>query len=177
MRRLTSLFVVALCAPFVCAQQHPCTSAEAKRAEVQSEKLRSWRALYRSYQQYQQCDDGAISEGYSESVARILVDHWSSLPRLADLAKKDPGFQQFVLKHVDATDDIDDLNRVKKNAETQCPPGLKAICAELAKQAEGALRAVGNYGASTDVSGFLTAVTSPRQSKAHGQNRAAPDYL
>lgn len=101
--------------------------------------LRSWDALYGSYKSYRQCDDGAIAEGYSESVARILVDHWTSLPRLVRFADKDAAFLRFVMKHVDATLNMVDVQTIKTNAQTQCPPGLSKICAELMKQADFAL--------------------------------------
>ena len=61
------------------AQQHVCTTAEGRRVMDEADRVRTWNALYKSYRLYRQCDDGAIAEGYSESVARILVDHWKSL--------------------------------------------------------------------------------------------------
>lgn len=102
--------------------------------------LRSWDALYKSYKLYRQCDDGAIAEGYSESVARILVDHWNTLPRLADLVAKDAAFQAFVIKHVDATLNMDDIEKVKKDADAKCPAGLRRTCQYLKRQATSALR-------------------------------------
>jgi hypothetical protein len=82
------------------AQQIRCSNTDARRAEAQAETLRSWDDLYKSYTFYRQCDDAAIAEGYSESVARILVDHWITLPRLAQLARKDNEFRHFVIKQV-----------------------------------------------------------------------------
>jgi hypothetical protein len=97
--------------------------------------LRSWDALYRSYKTFRQCDDGAISEGYSESVARILVDHWNTLPQLNRLTKNDPRFRLFVIGHLDATLNMDDVETVKKKAKTQCPTGLRTLCDDFTKQA------------------------------------------
>jgi hypothetical protein len=102
--------------------------------------LRSWEELYRSYRLYRRCDDGAIGEGYSESVARILVAHWNTLAQLARLAKKDAEFQTFVMGHVDATLNMDDVEIIKRNAKTKCPTGLRAFCNDLAKQADSALK-------------------------------------
>ena len=121
------------------AQQRPCNDVEARRA-LDAGMLRSWDALYRSYKLYRQCDDGAIGEGYSESVARILVDHWNTLPRLAHLAEKDAEFRAFVMKHVDATLNMDDVEKIKKSAKTQCPTGLRTVCNDLTKQADSALK-------------------------------------
>jgi hypothetical protein len=122
------------------AQQHPCTDAEGQRALNQADTLRSWDALYKSYRLYRACDDGAIAEGYSESVARILVDHWSTLPRLAYLARNNVKFRQFVLGHVDATLDMGDVQKIRTKAKTQCPRGLRDVCDNLANRANYALK-------------------------------------
>src|SRR5262245_61473488 len=111
MSKLITVFVLVFSVSLACAQQPPCTPAEGRRAEMQADTLRSWDALYSWYKRYRQCDDGAVGEGYAESVARVLVDHWSTLPRFADLAKKDPRFQPFVLAHIGTTLDIKDLRK------------------------------------------------------------------
>jgi hypothetical protein len=99
-------------------------------------------ALHGSYSLYRQCDDGAIAEGYSESVARILVDHWTTLPQLERVAANDIEFRAFVMKHVDATLSTDDLAKIRKNAQAHCPKGLRAICNDLANHANSALREI-----------------------------------
>ena len=103
------------------AQRRPCTEVEGRRALDQAATLNSWDALYRSYKSYRQCDDGAIGEGYSESVARVLVDHWHTLPQLARLASNDVEFRAFVIGHVDATLDMDDVEKIRNKAKAQCP--------------------------------------------------------
>jgi hypothetical protein len=140
MSRLIAIFVLVFSASVACAQQRRCTEAEAERAMTQADTPRNWDTLYSSYKLYGQCDDGAIAEGYSESVARILVDHWSTLPRLASLATKNARFRRFVLAHVDATLDINDLKKIRTSAKTQCSSELAAICADLTKQADAALK-------------------------------------
>jgi len=139
-RRLVVILMWVFPASIACAQQHPCTDAEAKRADTDLDTLGSWDALYRWYKLYRQCDDGGLAEGYSESVVRILADHWNTLPRLVTLSRRDPRFRRFVLGHVDATTNPDDLRKIRINASTQCPPRLGAICADLAKQADAALK-------------------------------------
>jgi hypothetical protein len=69
---------------------------EMRRAEAEAAELRSWDALYRSYKLYGRCNNVDAAEGFSESVARILVDHWATLPRLAKLADSDAAFRRFV---------------------------------------------------------------------------------
>lgn len=103
-------------------------SADAQRAEVEAETLRCWDDLYKSYKRYRRCDDGAIWEGYSESVARILVDHWATLSRFAQLAHKDQEFRRFGLKHVDETINGEDARTIRRNAE-QLARTVYATCA------------------------------------------------
>jgi hypothetical protein len=74
------------------AADDPCSTTEAQGAESVADTFRSWDTLHESFKLYRQCDDSAIGEGYSESVARILVDHWKTLPRLAQLERRDPAF-------------------------------------------------------------------------------------
>ena len=138
LRTLITIAVVlsAWCAGF--GDESPCS--DAKHALTEGSRLRSWDVLHKSYRLYGKCDDGALAEGYSESVARILVDRWSTLPRLAFLAKNDNKFLQFVLKHVDATLDLNDLGTIKTKAQRQCPTGLRTVCDELEKRADSALK-------------------------------------
>src|SRR5579863_4628673 len=114
------------------SQQRPCPTL--------LPTLRTWDALYKSYRSYRSCDDGFIGENYSESVARVLVDHWNTLPRLASLAQENSDFQRFVLKHVDATLDMNDIEKINAKSRTQCPRGLQALCDDLRKQAAAALK-------------------------------------
>jgi len=117
----------------------PCTRAENLRAENEASKPRGWDALYRVYRQYGRCDDVDAEEGFSESVARILVDHWESLPRLAQLGTADVGFRRFVLGHVDATLDTKDLKRILTMATYSCPHRQNLLCGDLRIKADAAI--------------------------------------
>jgi len=109
------------------------------RALDEADSIRTWDALYKSYRTYRKCDDGAIGEGYSESVIRILADHWGTLPRLDKLGKQNADFRRFVIRHVDATLNADDVVLVERKAKTTCPNRLNKLCYDLAKQAQAAL--------------------------------------
>jgi hypothetical protein len=137
-----SWLIIVVASPFLQpgnGQQAPCTEAQARRAEDEAGSLRDWDALYRSYKLYARCNDAAAAEGYSESVARILVDHWNTLPRLARLAASDSGFRKFVLTHVDATLNMKDVSRIKEKSKAACPEGLHSFCADLKRQADAAI--------------------------------------
>jgi hypothetical protein len=135
-----SLAIALLSTQVGYAQKHHCTDVDGRRALDEAAMLRSWDALYKSFRLYHHCDDGAIGEGYSESVARILVDQWNTLPRFAHLAVKDAEFRDFVMKHVDATLEMSDVNEINKRARTQCPSALHGVCNDLSKQADLALK-------------------------------------
>lgn len=133
------LFVALLSVQIGHAQDRSCAELESRMLHG-AFMARSWEALYTSYKSYRLCDDGAIGEGYSESVARLLVDHWNTLPQLAHLARKDAKFRAFVMRHVDATLNVDDVEKIGKNAKTLCPTGLRTVCNDLAKRADSALK-------------------------------------
>jgi hypothetical protein len=122
------------------AQVQPCTVSEAGSALDKTDTFRSWDALHRSYKEFGSCDDGAVAEGFSESVARIFADHWNTLPRFAQLAENDPSFRAFVIRHIDATLNMDDVEKIKRAALTHCPSGLRKTCSDIAKQADFALK-------------------------------------
>ena len=141
-RIFLGLIVILSLAQTGLAEKRPCAHAEGLHALDEADTIRSWDALHGSYSLYRQCDDGAIAEGYSESVARILVDHWTTLPQLERVAANDIEFRAFVMKHVDATLSTDDLAKIRKNAQAHCPKGLRAICNDLANHANSALREI-----------------------------------
>lgn len=85
------------------ASLRTCTRQEAIQAETDSSSLKTWRDIYRSFRLYHHCDDGAISDDYSSSVASLLADRWDQARDLNALARRDPEFLAFVLHHVDET--------------------------------------------------------------------------
>jgi len=141
MSRILALFL-AICIQSVAtlAQQKPCSDAESQQSEAEADSLRTWDALYRSYRLYAHCGNASAAEGYSESVAGILVDHWQTLSRLSQLAKKDKDFRDFVLGHVDATLDMGDVKKIHANAIQHCPSALRNLCEDLKREAESALQ-------------------------------------
>jgi hypothetical protein len=141
MRRIIVAAILTLSASYAaCAQNAPCSDPQDKRALAETDSLRTWDALYRSYEKYRACDDGAIAEGYSEAVARLLADHWETLPRLIALKMREPRFWRFVLKHIDATDDSGDLEKIRLNSTKHCAAELNSACASIERAAEVAIR-------------------------------------
>jgi len=91
-------------------------------------------AGFRSYNRYRGCDDGAISEGYSSSVASLLANRWNQLRDLIRLIRTDQSFQVFVLRHVDDTMTHDQDVVIQNNARLKCPQHAGQFCAALSKR-------------------------------------------
>ncbi|MES2295934.1 MAG: hypothetical protein V4582_02780 [Pseudomonadota bacterium] len=121
------------------AQAQNCSSREQEAADAMLDHLDNWQALAVAHKNYGQCDDGSIAEGYSEAVARLLVDHWHSVPTLANMIRTDRSFKRFVLHHIDSTLDTRELERIIALASASCPPGLQYLCGELRVSAKRAL--------------------------------------
>lgn len=116
-----------------------CSAAEAEAADAIVDGLDSWNKIQNAVHRFGHCDDGGIAEGFSEAIARMLVDHWSDLPRLARLVQADPKFALFVTKHIDATLMPSDLERIASLATSACPQKLDALCQSIYKGATKAL--------------------------------------
>ncbi|WP_312583581.1 hypothetical protein [Atlantibacter sp.] len=112
-----------------------CSKADADAAENTVDHLKTWSSVYDNYVRYQQCDEGSISEGNSEAVIRLLVDHWNELPTFKALAKQNPAFEDWVLSHIDATLSVADLQKATDIAKTQCPSPDAELCAKISAAA------------------------------------------
>jgi hypothetical protein len=111
-----------------------CSAQDAQKAEYGASTLSTWEQLFRSYQRYGQCDDGAISEGYSSSVATLLATKWSRLRDLISLIRTDSAFQTFVLRHVDDTMSHDQDVIIRNNVRRNCPRSATQFCAALSRR-------------------------------------------
>ena len=110
------------------ASEKVCSRDEAIQAEKEAAYLRDWPSVYRSYQRFGHCDDGAIAEGYSESVIRLFADQWEKVAELDRLASLDGNFEKFVLHHVDEAVAIADAQIILENARKSCPKEVRRLC-------------------------------------------------
>jgi hypothetical protein len=136
---LTSLIISAMLfvQPHLCAAD--CPDYELFFKEVNPAK-KSWKNLYKTYKESPSfCDDGAYGEGYSDFVVQSLAKYWNRFDELLSFTKKDPSFQSFILKHIDATTDLDDLKTLSKNVREKCPVSEVSFCKEIDKKARAAI--------------------------------------
>ena len=113
------------------SQEKVCTDSDGNRALDLSDSLKSWTEAYNFFKKYAKCDDGAIAEGISDSVARLLAKNWKQLPELGRLVSKDESFENFIIRHLDETDNYDDLKTIGRNARLSCPTGQERLCKRI----------------------------------------------
>ena len=70
---------------------------------AEADTLKTWQMIYDSFRRYRQCDDGALAEGYSESIVTTLANRWDQLPSQALIAH-DRSFRYFVFRHIERDD-------------------------------------------------------------------------
>jgi len=127
---ITACFTVILLSTNILANTQVCTEKEAIAAEM-APIAQSWEQLHQQFKQYSHCDDGAISEGFSESVTLLLAEHWQELWQLEKILKHDSTFLKFVVRHINETVPVERLNRIVNNAHKQCPKSLKSLCRDI----------------------------------------------
>lgn len=118
-------------ADFSIASTEKCPRSMAIKAMSEASALKTWGAVFKSYKRYKQCDDGAIAEGYSASVAELLANHWADVNDLVTLSNTDPDFGRFVLRHIDETMNEDQGESIKNNAMNNCSAKAMKICTEI----------------------------------------------
>ena len=140
MRILLLLLFACLTTPLVTFAKE-CTREEAMAAEDIAARLPDWKQIYGAFERFAHCDDGAIAEGFTESVVHLLATHWETLPQVASFENKNAAFRNFVLRHINDTADTSELKRVARLARTQCPRGHGMLCSAIFQAATGGTHA------------------------------------
>jgi len=108
----------------------------AKTAEEQASTIQSWKALRDFFHEFGECDDGAISEGFSDSVVRLLISDWSHVSSLQEMVDTDRDFGSFVLRHIDDLMSPSQLNSIGELASRSCPKDARRICKDIRGRVE-----------------------------------------
>ena len=121
---------VLLSAASAFAQDKACTPAEASAAEKAIDRVVNWDQLYKVYREFRHCDQGPVSEVYTEALLRCLVE-WKKVEVLANWMAQDKDYNAWVVRHVrKATPE--DQKSVYSRAKMNCPKGLDEWCTGLA---------------------------------------------
>jgi hypothetical protein len=127
------LLVACLASPLVTFAKD-CTSEEGMAAEDIAARLTDWKQIYSAFERFSHCDDGAIAEGFTDSVVRLLATHWETLPQVASLENNPPAFRTFILRHINDTADTSDLKRVAHLARTNAQRDMVCCAPPFLKQ-------------------------------------------
>lgn len=117
---------------------HTCTRNLEFRALSVAGSSANWATHYEIYQIYHVCDDGAIAEGFSWSVVKLLGKGGGGLAELNTLVAGDDEFRDFIFKHISGYSTRGELEPVIANARN-CPSGLESFCEEIRIAAEAAI--------------------------------------
>jgi hypothetical protein len=130
-----SAFILGLlaCVTTSAGGSEKCSREAAISAETQA-AAETWPELYQSFRRYAHCDDGAVAEVFSSSVALLLAEHWDAIDKLTDLAKAHPSFGRFVLRHIDVTMSLSQAETIRGNATDRCPEASKGTCERILKR-------------------------------------------
>ena len=141
-----STFFVVLVLFLMVMGSHSGLRAEDRCEDAADKALRSartWLDLRKWFMEFPECDDGYLAEGVSEYVTASLAKRWSELPKLMTEIRNTQQFDRFILGHVDATADYDNLKSILENATKRCPHGAKVLCGSIANSARKALKEPG----------------------------------
>ncbi|TAJ76653.1 MAG: hypothetical protein EPO42_12045 [Gallionellaceae bacterium] len=84
-------------------------------------------------------DDGLYSDGYTNLVVGVLAMQWGDLHTLDELTARDDAFKKFVLRHIAISAGEDNLLRVLRSAQADCPKNSARLCKEIAARSKRAL--------------------------------------
>ena len=120
------------------AQQHSCSQAQIDKLEDNSGHLKTWQELHRFFTRYIRCqtEDASVQTGVSESVARLFVDHWDTLPVAWPWMRRSSAFERFVLDGINETLLVEDLNAISAHAHKSCPGNLHRLCQKIQREAD-----------------------------------------
>lgn len=116
-----------------------CATPLAQEAEITVSALSDWGSVFSAYRKYQVCDDGAIAEGFTDSVVKLLGKGSASISELQEFVRKDHVFLKFVYRHITESADPDDLKAIVSSTRN-CPPENRKLCVELRRRAQEAVR-------------------------------------
>jgi hypothetical protein len=124
--------VIAIGAVASCILCLPCRAVDrCHAAEAGIASFKSWPAIAEWYSRFSRCDDGCVAEDLDRRIVSMLANDWQSVSELHDLSEKQTRFKRFVLKHLGGDAETKELRKVRANARSSCPTGLKTFCREI----------------------------------------------
>jgi len=136
MKRTISLGVLLVAAAFgALAQDKACPAADEKKAEQAVDRVVNWDLLYKAWQEYKHCDKGAVDDGFTDALLRLIVD-WKHVETFAKHVDADKAYKEFVHKHINSPAAKGDIDSIYSRAKMNCPKGLESFCKDIATSAK-----------------------------------------
>lgn len=73
-------------------------------------------------------------------MAQLFLKQWTHLDVLNRLIASDRTFKKFVLRHIDATLEEEELKGIEKNAASRCPEWGAHLCHSIRTEAQHSLQ-------------------------------------
>jgi hypothetical protein len=148
---MTSRIVLSICIALHCGFCVPAYSAQVKECTDGQQKEiilahpKNWEDFYGIFKRLSHCDDGAMAENFSDIVVRLLARDWKHFGVLETRVASDRNFGRFVLRHIDATTNPDDLRLIIDNSRQHCASSSQKLCKSLEAEAKSALKEQGAF--------------------------------
>ena len=144
---LPPMLVAALVSASPQAAHQSCSIKQDDLASQRLAKAASLMSLYKASKLFPGClEGGGTAEEASDDVVVRLSHHWSNSIGELEKHQANPGLIAFVLRHIDATTDSDDLKVISAKAKTACPLRAKALCRKVKTEADAALSEQRRFG-------------------------------
>jgi hypothetical protein len=122
------IFFIAM--PAVISGQE-CTNEQARKSETIAAYLKTWDEVFGAWKDFKHCDDGAIAEGFSDSVTKILSEKWTENGHLIELIESNPQFEKFIVVHINRTVPRERLTAIRHLAKMQCINATPQFCLKV----------------------------------------------
>ena len=129
------LAVAAACCAIGAHAQKACSPADMQKAQKAADNVVTWQHLNKAWKDYRQCDTGEVSETFTESILRLMIE-WKNIDALAE-GMKDPEYASFIQTHLKSPAAQNDVKDVRSRATQSCPKGQEAVCKQIAAATEG----------------------------------------
>lgn len=129
MRIATVALAGLLAAALPAHAQKECSKAEAAAAEKAVDRVTTYATLSKAWKDYRHCDKGAVEEGFTDAILRLMVE-WKNVEAVA-LDMRDPEYKKFIHSHLQSEAAKEDRESIYSRAKGSCPLTQGAFCAEL----------------------------------------------
>jgi len=134
MKQIIFYIISVLLIPVVVMGQD-CTKEQAREIEANAAYFKTWDEVFDAWKDFKQCDDGAIAEGFTESITFILSTQWTEKGFLISLIDKHPNFEKFILEHINEAVPRERLNKLGHMAKMRCVDSTHDFCMKVLNKA------------------------------------------